>query len=98
MLVIVTIETKQLPVAAVERIVVVVVVFMVDGELAKSLAAEFSPTPRTNQGKELKRSLPIALLPFLSFVSCLGQDLIHLLSVYSGLLGRHGFRLLELRT
>ena len=48
MLVVVTIQTEQLPVAAVGRIVVMVVVLMVDRELAHLSAVEFTPAVGAN--------------------------------------------------
>src|SRR5262245_49093539 len=61
-LIVVTVETQQLPVAAVGWIVVVVVVFMMDCELAKLLATKFASTPCTDPGVHLQRLPPIGLL------------------------------------
>jgi TRAP-type uncharacterized transport system fused permease subunit len=61
-LIVVTIETEQLPVAPVGRVVVVVVVLMVDRELAQLLPPKFSSTMRTNPWKHFERLLSIGLL------------------------------------
>ena len=51
MLIVVTIEAEQLPVAAVRGIVVMVVVLVVDRELAQFLAVKFAPAVGTNPGE-----------------------------------------------
>jgi hypothetical protein len=65
-LVVVTVETQQLPVAPVGRIVVVVVVFVMDRELTEFLALKLTSAPRTDPGMDLERLLPIPLLPLLA--------------------------------
>ena len=64
-LIVVAVETQQFPVAPVGRIVIVVVIFVMDRELAKFLALEFAPTARADPGVNLERLLPITLLPLL---------------------------------
>ena len=64
-LVVVTIDAQQLPVAAVGRIVIMVVVFVVDGQLAQLFSAKFSSAAGTDPGIHLERSFPIGLLPLL---------------------------------
>jgi hypothetical protein len=51
MFVVVTVETEQLPVAPVGRIVVVVVVLVVDCELAQFLAVKFPSAVPTDPWK-----------------------------------------------
>jgi len=75
-LIVVTVKTQQLPVAAVRRIVFVVVILVVDGELPQSLALEFAPAAPTNCWKYFERLLAIALHPNLSFASSLSNELI----------------------
>jgi hypothetical protein len=48
MLIIVTVEAEQLPVAAVRRIVVMVVVLVMDRELVQLLPVELAPTVGTD--------------------------------------------------
>jgi hypothetical protein len=69
-LIVVTIETEQLPVAPVGRVVVVVVVLMVDRELAQLLPSKFSSTMRTNPWKHFERLLSIGLLQLSLGASC----------------------------
>ena len=61
MLIVMTIETQQLPVAPVGWIVIVVVVFVMDGELAQFLAVKLSSAVRTNPREHLEGLLPIGL-------------------------------------
>ena len=61
-LIVVAVETQQLPVAPVGRIVVVVVVLVMDRELAQFLAVKFSSAVRTDPRKHFERLLSIGLL------------------------------------
>ena len=65
-LIVVTVETEELPVAPVGRIVIVVVVFMMHRELTEFLALKLTPAPRTDPGIDLKRLLPLSLLSLLA--------------------------------
>ncbi len=51
MLIVVTVEAEQLPVAAVRGIVVMVVVFVMDRELAQFLPVKFASAVGTDPGK-----------------------------------------------
>ncbi len=86
-LVFVTVDTQQLPVAAVRRIVVVVVVLVMDRELSNFSSREFSPALGTDPRKNLERSLPIGLLSTLSKSPSLVDNLIRLVDLCLGLLG-----------
>lgn len=55
MFIVVAIEAEEFPVAAVWRIVVVVVVFVVNRELAQPLAVEFASAVRADPRKEFER-------------------------------------------
>jgi hypothetical protein len=57
-------KAQQLPIAAVRRIVVMIVVLVVDRKLTKPLAIEFAPAPSTDPGEKLERSLPVGFLQF----------------------------------
>ena len=61
-LIVVTVETEQLPVAPIGRVVVVVVILVVDRELVQLLPVKFASTMRTNPWKHFKRLLSIGLL------------------------------------
>ena len=50
-LIVVTVETEQLPVAPIGRIVGMVMVLVVDRELAQFLPVEFTPAVRTDPWK-----------------------------------------------
>ena len=57
-----TVETEQFPVASVRRIVVVVMVLVMDRELAEFLAVKLSSAVRADPWKHLERVLSIGLL------------------------------------
>ena len=61
-LIVVTVETEQLPVASVGWIVIVVVVLVMNRELAQLLAVKFSSAVRTDPRKHFERLFPIGLL------------------------------------
>lgn len=50
-LIVMTVEAQQLPVAAVLRIVLVVMVLVMDGELVQLLSVEFSSTVGADPGE-----------------------------------------------
>lgn len=54
-----TIETQQLPVASVQRVVVMVVIFVMDCELTEFLAVKLSSAVRTDPRKEFKSAGPV---------------------------------------
>ena len=88
-LIVVTVETQQFPVVAIRRIVIVVVILVMNCQLAKSLAREFAPAPRTYPRKNPERSLPIGLCPTLSFAPHLVNTLIQPIGLCSRLLWCH---------
>lgn len=61
MLVVMTVKAQQFPIAAIRRVVVVVVIAMMDGELAQVGAREFPRTPTADPWIDLQRLLTIAL-------------------------------------
>src|SRR5262249_39216513 len=61
-LIVVAIETQQLPVAPVRGIVVVVVVLVMDCEFAQLFAAKFASAPCADPGIQLERLGAIGLL------------------------------------
>ena len=69
-LIVVTVETEQLPVASIGWIVVVVMILMMDSKLAQFLAVKFASAMRTDPGKQFDRALPISLLQLSLGVSC----------------------------
>jgi len=65
-LVVVAVDAQEFPVAAVGRVVVVVVVAMVDGELAHRRVVEAPAAAAADPGVDLERPLAVALLAFLA--------------------------------
>ena len=77
-LLVMTLETQQFPIAAVKWIVVVVVILVMDGKLAKSFARKFAAAPTTDVGKNIQGSVPISRQALPSIPSSLGNDLVQL--------------------
>ena len=76
-LIVMAVETEQLPVTPVGRIVVVVMVLVMDRELAQLLAVKFASAMRTNPRKHFERLLSIGLLQLSLGAPChvsLGED------------------------
>ena len=76
-LIVVTVETEQLPVTPVGRIIVVVVVLVMDRELAQLLAVKFASAVRTDPRKHFERVLSVTLLQLSLSAPChasLGED------------------------
>src|SRR5512138_3715670 len=69
-LIVVTIETEQLPVAPIWGIVVVVVVLVMDCELAQLLTTKFASAMRTNPRIHFKGLLSIGLLELCLSAPC----------------------------
>lgn len=74
-LIVVTVETQQLPIAPVGGIVVVIVILVMDRELAQLFATKFTAAPRTHPGIHLERLRPIGLLPLIPVAMGLGNNL-----------------------
>lgn len=64
MLVIMTINTEQLPVAAIDRIIFVVVVAVMNRQLLEPLAGKFATATPAQMRKQLECPSAITLLPF----------------------------------
>ena len=73
-LVVVAIDAKQLPIAAVSRIVVVVVIAMMDRELAQILPGEFTRASSADPRIHLQRFCAIAALALLRLPARFGDD------------------------
>src|SRR5690606_38263892 len=85
-LVVVTVHAQQLPVAAVGRIVVVVVIAVVDRQLLEVGAGEISRAAAAGPWIHLQGTLPIALRALFGAATGLGDD-----AVGPGVVGRgHG--------
>jgi len=64
-LIVMTIKTQQLPVATVGRVIVVVVVFVMDGELTQFLSSKISPTTPAYVGVHFQSPRAVGLFLFL---------------------------------
>ena len=88
MLVVVAVEAQQLPVAAVGRVVLVVVVAVVDGELAQVRRRELARAAAADPRIDLQRLLAVTLFARLAVAQRLGN---HPVGVRAfGFIGGHG--------
>jgi len=81
MLLLMTVQAQKLPVAPVRRIVVVIVILVMDRELADPLARKFPPAPCTDPREYLERPFPILFLSSSPAAPRLGNDPIHFVSI-----------------
>jgi hypothetical protein len=83
------IDTEQLPVAAIERIVVVIVVLVMHGQLAQTDTGEFTSAPAANPRKQFERPITIRCLSLTAVPTCVGNHAIEACLVGDGRFG-HG--------
>lgn len=74
MFVIVAVEAEQFPVAAIGRVVVMVMVAMVHGELGQVAAVEFAPAATTDPGVHLQGFGAVSGLAFSLLSLGIGDD------------------------
>jgi hypothetical protein len=74
-LVVVAIEAEKLPVAAVGRVIIVVVVLVVDREFAELFAGELPAAAGAQVRVQLERLFPVGLLPLLAVLPRFGNEL-----------------------
>jgi len=89
-LVIVAIEAQEFPVAAVRRVVSMVVVLMMDREFAETLTFELPATASADMREERKRAFAITLLALVAVPPRVGENLGALFEIGFLLLGCHG--------
>ena len=81
-LVVVTVQTEQLPIAAIRRVVVVIVITVMNGQLTQIDACEHSSAAATDPRIDLQRALTIALSALVGGASRVGHDSIQLAWVF----------------
>jgi hypothetical protein len=74
MLIIMAVKTEQLPVAAVRRVVVMVMILVMDRELTELFPREFPSAPRADRRVQFERLVPIGLLPEFAIVPHFRDD------------------------
>ena len=79
MLVLVTVDTEKFPVAAIRRVVVMVMIPVVNRQLAKLLAFEFPDTSGADMREKFQGLFPVSGLSQLFFLAHLCDDLLVLL-------------------
>jgi hypothetical protein len=82
----VAVHAKELPVAAVGGIIIVIVVFMVDRQLVKFLAGKFPSAPGAYPRQELERSIAINIPPPHAQLPRLGKNVLQFAAIRLGLL------------
>jgi uncharacterized membrane protein len=70
------IQAEQFPVAAVGRIVVMVVVFVMNRQLMQFLAGKLPPAPGANPRQYFQRSIAVNIAAPLAILARAGQDLL----------------------
>ena len=83
MFIVMAIDAQKFPVAAIGRIVVMVMIFVVNRELPQSLTLKFPPAPRADPGKKLKRLFTVFPLPILLRAPGLCHQLFQFIWVHS---------------
>ncbi len=73
MLVVMAVDAKEFPVAAVRRVVVMVVVLVMDREFLELFALELTSAAPADMRKKFERALAVGLLTFLLEFSCPGN-------------------------
>ena len=76
------VQAQQLPVAAIGRVVVVIVIAMMNGELAQVGTREFACAATTNPRIDLERLLPVSLAALCGSAAGLGHDAVQLARVF----------------
>jgi len=74
MLIVVTVEAEQLPVAAIGWIVVVIVVLVMDRQFPEPPALKRPSAPPAHMRKEAERALAVTLFPQFAGATGLGDD------------------------
>jgi len=82
MLILVTVETQQLPIASVRRVVVVIVIRVMNGELAKLLSGKVAPAPRAHGRKQLQRVGSVAVAAPFAIGASPGNDVVQVVVAF----------------
>ena len=78
MLILVTVEAQQLPIASVWRVVVVIMILVMHGELAKFRPGKVAPAQTTHGWKQLQCAGSIALVAPFAISAHLGNALVQI--------------------
>ena len=87
MLAVVAVHAQQFPVAAVRRIVVVVVVLMVHRQLGQFLAGKFPTAPGADPRQDLERWIAVKIAPPCPQLPRLGKNVLEFTVIRSARLG-----------
>ena len=81
MLMVMAVDAEQFPVAAIRRIVFVVVVFVVHRELSKLFALKFTGAAATHRREKFQRLLPVSRLALLLLPAHFGDHAVSVLGI-----------------
>ena len=76
MFIIMAVKTQQFPVAAVFRIIIMIVIAMMHRQLMQVLMVEFTTAPATNPGIQFERLFPVGTRTFLILAPRTSDDLV----------------------
>ena len=76
MLILMAINAEQFPIAAIRRIIIVIVIFMMDRKLSKPLALEFTPAAPADWRKKSERLFTVTLHPNFALTSNISNELL----------------------
>ena len=82
MLIVMAVQTQELPVVAIGGIKIMVMIFVMHRELAQIGVVKAATTASTNPGVEFKGLLSVAMASLFAIFACLGYDLIEFGLVY----------------
>ena len=80
MLTVVAVQAKQLPVAAVRRIIVVVAVFVMHRQFVKFFTGKLSATPGAYPWQDLERLIAVKITPMSPQLTRLSENMLQLIA------------------
>ena len=84
MFLVVAVKAEQFPIATILWVVVMVVVFVMDGEFTQIFKLEFPCAASAYPGKKFQCLFAVALLPFFLIASGFGHDAVEFADVRRG--------------
>jgi hypothetical protein len=81
MLVIMAVNAEQFPIAAVEGIIVVIMIYVVHGEFTELFALEFPGASAANRREQFQGLFPVSRLAFLLLTAHFGDHAVALFSI-----------------
>jgi hypothetical protein len=92
MLVVVAIQAKQFPVAAIQRVVVVIVILVVDCQFSQARAGKFAAASPADPREQFEGALAISRLALAAMLARLGYDAVEPGMIRDGTFGHEKIR------